>query len=340
MTAIWKNDVWYNIGRYYVNWCIRASYSGISVKGKENLPQDGAVILVPNHCNTLMDAMVILQVGHDPYGYGARADIFRNPKAAAVLHWLRILPMARIGDGRNAVAGNDETFDDVVDCLDHNVPFCVFGEGTHRTKHSLMPIKKGVWRIATRAAAKLDKPVYVVPVGIDYDDYFRYMKSVRVTFGEPVRVYEDTDRTELLETLHQRISSLITYFPDDENYEKNWSEWVKAHTPKYTPLQKVFRVILAVVTIPLFLVFAILCAPMWIAASILGSKLKDKAWLNSVRFGTKVALLPVLLIVLIVLAIAFKWPWYLALGLAVLVAISHSGFYYLQNFYCTLLNRK
>lgn len=332
MGKIWEKDIIYDITRHYVDWCTNASYSSLTVYGKENIPDDGAVILAPNHCNTLMDALVVLQADRGPSSYGARADLFRKPVLSSLLRRLRILPLARARDGREAVAGNEEIFDEVVECLGHDVPFCIFSEGTHRTKHSLLPLKKGVWRVATRAAKKLDKPVYVVPVGIDYDDYFRYMKRARVTFGEPIRVYEDTDQKEFLQTLHDRIAGLITYFPDDENYEKNWQEWQKMHTPTYTPMQQAGRIALAILSLPFFLTFAVLCSPMWIIAAILGNKLQDKAWMNTIRFATKFALIPVLLLAIGIPAFIYL-PWYVAVALLFLVLISHSGFYFLQDYY-------
>ena len=338
MAKVWEDNVFYRLLRPYVDWCTNASYSSLTVKGKDNIPTDGAVLLAPNHCNTLMDALVVLQADRGPSSYGARADMFRKPMMASVLRGLKILPLARARDGREAVAGNEEVFDEVVDCIDHEVPFCIFSEGTHRPKHSLLPLKKGIWRVATRAAMKLDKPVYVVPVGIDYDDYFKYMKKATVSFGQPIRVYEDTDQQEFLATLHDRISELITYFPDDENYEKNLAEWKAAHTPHYTTAQQIGRVALAILSLPLFVVFAILCSPMWIAAAILGNKLKDKAWLNTVRFCTKFALVPVLFVIMLVLAICLKIPWYFTILLLVLLLISHSGFYFLQDFYRNILN--
>ncbi|MCQ2181501.1 MAG: 1-acyl-sn-glycerol-3-phosphate acyltransferase [Bacteroidales bacterium] len=334
---IWKPDIIYSVLRRYVDWCTKSSYSSLTVVGKENIPTDGAVLLAPNHCNTMMDALVVLQADRGPSGYGARADLFRKPLIASTLRWLRILPLARARDGRSAVAGNEEIFDEVVECIDHKVPFCMFSEGTHRAKHSLMPLKKGIWRVAVRAAKRLDKPVYVVPVGIDYDDYFRYMKRARVSFGEPIRVYEDTDQREFLDTLYKRISGLITYFPDDEDYDKNWNEWKKAHTPVYTPLQQAGRIALAVLSLPLFAVFAILCSPMWIIAAVLGSKLDDKAWFNTIRYCTKFALMPLLLVAIGIPAFIYL-PWYWAAVLLLLVLMSHSGFYFLQDFYRSILN--
>lgn len=337
MGKIWEKNRGYSFWRPYVDWCTNASYSSLTVRGKENIPTDGAVIYAPNHCNTLMDALVVLQADRGPSTYGARADLFRKPMMASALRWFRILPLARARDGRQAVESNEETFDEVVDCLDHNTPFCMFSEGTHRTKHSLLPIKKGIWRVATKAAAKLDKPVYVVPVGIDYDDYFQYMKSARVSFGKPIRVYADTDQKELLQTIHDSIASLITYFPDDENYDRNWAEWQREHTPHYTTLQKAGRIALAVLSLPLFVVFGVLCCPMWIAAALLGRKLKDKAWLNSLRFATKLVLMPIAALAVGIPSFIFL-PWYLALAILLMLLLSHSGFYWLQNFYREIIH--
>lgn len=336
MARIWQKNIAYSLTRPYVDWCVRTSFSDLEVRGKENVPTDGAVILAPNHCNTLMDALLVLQADRGPSSYGARADIFRKPMMASVLRWLRILPLARQRDGREALEGNDEIFDEVVDCLDHNVPFCMFSEGTHRAKHSLLPLKKGIWRIATRAAARLDKPVYVVPVGLEYDDYFRYMKHARISFGEPIRVYPDTSREDLLTTLHDRIAGLITYFPDDENYDMAYAEWKAEHTPHYTPLQQAARILLAVLSLPFFALFAVLCLPMWVAAAILSRRIKDKAWLNTLRFSTKLVFMPILLLAVGIPAFIFL-PWYLAVPVLLLVLVSHSGFYLLQDFYRSII---
>ena len=58
---IYESDVRYDILKPFVDWCTRRSYKKIKVTGLENLPKDGAVLLAPNHCNTLMDALVVLQ---------------------------------------------------------------------------------------------------------------------------------------------------------------------------------------------------------------------------------------------------------------------------------------
>lgn len=332
MDSTWRDSICYTVFRPYVDWCTRTSFSRLRVVGRENIPADAAIILAPNHCNTLMDALVVLQANRKPSAYGARADIFRRPRIGAALRWLRILPMARLRDGREALAGNEGMFDEVVECIDHGVPFCIFSEGTHRPKRSLLPLRKGIFRVATLAAKRLDKPVYIVPVGIEYDDYFRYMKSACVSFGEPIRVYADSDREEVMTTLHDRIASLITYFPDDENYDAAEAAWEASRRPHFSPWLQALRVAGALLSLPLFALTALLCCPMWIAAWVIGERLGDKAWINTVRFVTKLALLPVLALLVGIPAFILL-PWYWALALLVALALSHSTFYLLQGWY-------
>lgn len=310
MSKLWERGRVYRWTRSYVNLCTRMSYSSLVVSGKENLPSDGAVILAPNHCNTLMDALVVLQASNNITTFGARADMFRSSKTAAgILRWLKIVPLARSRDGRAAVADNINIFNEVVDVLKHNAAFCMFVEGTHRPKRSLLPIKKGVFRLAALAKEKLDKPVYIVPVGLEYGDYFRFMSTARISYGEPILFDENADTADLSQILHDRIASLITYFPDDENYEKNYAEYQRLHQPKL----KWWMIPVAILSLPVFVALSIALSPLLLLTAIIKGRLKDKTWMNTVRFSVRFLFTPVI--------------WAL-----------HSLFYLILNFYNKLIN--
>ena len=63
---IYDNDWRYSLLRtYWTDWAIKHSYRKYEVHGEENIPEDGAVIFCPNHCNTLMDALVVLRANKD-----------------------------------------------------------------------------------------------------------------------------------------------------------------------------------------------------------------------------------------------------------------------------------
>ena len=319
MHRIWEKDLLYTILRPYVDACTRASYRRLTASG--DLPDDGAVIIAPNHTSTLMDALVILQSRKGPTVFGARADIFRKPLVAKILRFLRIVPMARLRDGAESVLHNRETFTVVDDVLDNGVPFCMFAEGRHRPMHSLLPIGKGIARIAFASAGR--RKTYVVPTGIDHGSFFRYRRPCKVVFGEPVDVnaflqaHEHDSEAETYQDfrklLFRRISSLITYLPDGEDYAAKWEEI----RPKRKP-----NTVAAILTAPLFLIAALLCLPMWVTAEVLCRRAKDHAWNNTIRYGVRLLGTPLMLLFWLLVL-----PGWWKLAGAGLFLLSYSFFY-------------
>ena len=223
----------YAILRHYVDAVLKLSYKRIRYTGLENVPTDGAVIYAPNHANALMDALIILAMDPKPKVFVARADIFRNRTLAKIFKFLKIMPIMRMRDGINEVKKNNDTIVKAVDVLKDKIPFCIFPEGQHLAKHSAQPLSKGIFRIAFQAMELMgDTPLYIVPVGLQYGNFFRFRSTVRVEAGKPINVGEFLKANEhltpqeqmnvLKEDLSGRIKSLITYIPDDENYNATY----------------------------------------------------------------------------------------------------------------------
>ena len=232
---IYEDDIFYSILKPIVDSCTRHSYRKLEVRGKENLPTDGAILLAPNHTNTLMDALVMLQAQRKQTVFGARADMFKKPIIAKAMYFFRILPMVRQRDGLRNVLKNHESFEAIVEILEHDVRFCMYPEGRHRAAHSLLPLGKGILRAAVAANNKFGdkKPIYIVTVGIEYGEYFRYRSTCLITYGKAINVTEfikDLDvenEAQVMEPLRKELalgmSSLISYIKDDENLNKKWS---------------------------------------------------------------------------------------------------------------------
>lgn len=231
---IQDRDWFYTFLKVFVDWSVRSSYRRYQVEGLENVPQDGSVIWAANHTNALMDPMVMLSSTKGRKVFVARADIFKKNWARKALSFLRVMPIYRIRDGINAVKHNDEAIEQATGVIMDGVPFVIFPEATHRAKHSLLKLSKGIFHIAESAIEKSKdgKPVYIQPIGIEYSDYFRFRGKVLVKFGKPANVSrfleEHSDEPlpvamqQMRELLSERLADGIVYIPDDEDYDAVW----------------------------------------------------------------------------------------------------------------------
>lgn len=400
---IYQNDWRYTLAKPWVCFAIRHSYRKCQIHGEENIPTDGSLLLAPNHCNTLMDALVMLRAYKKQTVFGARADIFNKPLIAKFMYFARILPMVRQRDGLRNVLKNKDTQETIVETLEHNIRFCMYPEGTHRAKHSLQGLGKGIFRAALAANEKFgsEKPVYIVPVGIEYGDYFRYRSTSLINYGNAINVTEMIkelnleNEAQVMEAIRKelsaRMSELITYFKFDENYEQKWAltkmvairDRKKAYGESGTDLYedmmrnrqiasdiekameehpeemaelldevKAFEIkrkksgisiysfkkksnptlnvagkgFAALIGLPYFLFSAATNLPLWATSFFIRSKVRDKAFRNTVSFGVKLAMTTILLPIIAVLAFCLA-PWWLALALLVLWMPGYSYFH-------------
>ncbi len=402
---IYQKDWGYSLLRPFVDGTTRNGYRKVEVHGYENIPKDGAVIIAPNHCNTLMDALVILRAFKDETVFGARADIFNKPLIAKIMFFLRILPQIRQRDGLRNVLKNNETQEVIVETLENKVRFCIFPEGKHRPAHSLQPLGKGVFRAALAANAKFgDKfPVYIIPTGIEYGDYFRYRSTCLINFGKPINVTEFIkdnpveNEAQLIEPLRKELSSrmseLITFIKDDEQLADKWAltkilaidkgirygnfgrslnEDMMANREIVAGIEKVcaekredmevlldkvrkfeekrrkkgisiysfrekndganiiFKTLTALIGFPYWIVCAILSLPMWLTYRLLCKKTKDKAFHNTVGFGSKFVWgILIFILILVITCILIPKSW--GSLLLCLVIESYCGYFFDYN---------
>lgn len=236
MAKIQDDNKLYSFLRPFVDYHIKKSFRRYKVTGKENIPQNAACIFAANHTNTLMDALVLLCASREKKVFIARGDIFKRPIIAKFFHFCRILPIYRIRDGYKSVKDNNsEIIEKAADVIHDEVKLFLYPEATHRTKHSLRQLSKGIFHIALKANQEFghEKPIYIIPTGIEYGDYFRYRSTALISFGEPINVTEYVNQHKeeneaivmngLRELVTEGLSKQISYIPDnEENYEAIW----------------------------------------------------------------------------------------------------------------------
>jgi 1-acyl-sn-glycerol-3-phosphate acyltransferase len=192
-----KFSIKYWLTRYF--WGKRVHslyYRKIESQNLSRIPAHEPVILAPNHQNALMDAMALVSQLPSQTVFMARADIFKSSFAERLLTFMKILPIYRIRDGIASLGKNEELFELTAQILHNKInPLCLFPEGNHGDKRRLRPLVKGIFRIAFRAQSSYgNKPgVKIIPVGLDYEHYQKFRKTLFLNIGEPIEVSEYWD---------------------------------------------------------------------------------------------------------------------------------------------------
>lgn len=166
-------------------------YRDIQVEGVERIPRRRPLLLVVNHPNALIDALLVAWVVPRRVLITAKSTLFSNPIAATVLRWLGVVPLRRASDeaGQNALdpSRNLDTFRAVVAALGRGGTVLIFPEGKSHDEPSLAPLKTGAARMALQATqAGGVRDLVVLPIGLTFERKEAPRTRVLVQVGDPI----------------------------------------------------------------------------------------------------------------------------------------------------------
>ncbi|WP_338223276.1 lysophospholipid acyltransferase family protein [Algoriphagus confluentis] len=207
--------------RILVKIALHGYFHRIHVHGKKNIPQGKPVILVANHQNALIDPLLLAtHTRLRPY-FLTRASVFKNPIAAKLLHFIRMLPVYRVRDGFSTIQQNQQTFEQTYEVLRKNGCVVIFAEGGHSLTRNLRPLSKGFTRMAFGLLEKYPgiQPL-ILPVGIDYSAHKRSGSWVNITFGTPIPVdMPPAQSGKLTKRVENDLRALVVNIPE-KTYEE------------------------------------------------------------------------------------------------------------------------
>lgn len=221
----------YSLLRVYVGFCLKKIfYSRVQVFHEGELPGNRPLIIAPNHQNALMDALNILTNLRQQPIFLARADLFKKPVIAKILTSMKLAPIFRIRDGKETLKQNDEVFENAVGILERKNIITMFPEGNHGDREMLRVLKKGIPRIAFLSEQKNDfgLDLQIIPVGINYSDYYRFRSEVFICFGKPFgmddfrQAFEKNPPiafTAFNEKLSVELKKVMIHISDENHYE-------------------------------------------------------------------------------------------------------------------------
>lgn len=181
----------------------------VTVKGKENIPENEAVLFVANHRSifdiVLLDARMI-----SPTAIVSKKEMKKVP----ILYWWMILKHCRFLD-RDDIKQNLKIILECIDDAKNGQTILIFPEGTRSRGESeldMNPFKEGSFKIAQKSGVR------IVPVAIHgtrelLEKQFPRIKpgNVVITFGEPIdiKTLDKEQQKHIGEICRDRIKEML-----------------------------------------------------------------------------------------------------------------------------------
>ena len=180
---------------------VRGLFRTVEVVGLERIPRDRPVLLVANHFNGAIDALMLVTALRRVPRFVAKATLWNVLPARPFLALAGLVPVHRPEDARG-VEGNVATFARAAQVLQNpRGVLAVFPEGTTHDKLELARLRTGAARIALGARAAGVEHIAVVPVGLTFEDKLAVRSRALVRVGRPIDV--DTEAAGLVGTAEQ-----------------------------------------------------------------------------------------------------------------------------------------
>jgi 1-acyl-sn-glycerol-3-phosphate acyltransferase len=140
----------------FIVWILIHTVYRLDSKGLQNVPEDGAAVVVCNHVS-FVDALVITAACPRPIRFVMDHQIFRTPVLSFVFRTNRCIPIA---SAREDKALLEKAYEDIAAALAEGDLVGIFPEGRITDTGELYPFKNGIRRIVERT------PVPVVPMAL------------------------------------------------------------------------------------------------------------------------------------------------------------------------------
>ncbi|SJZ54555.1 lysophospholipid acyltransferase family protein [Selenihalanaerobacter shriftii] len=173
-----NGNLTYKFGHFIFSTFFRFA-TGWDVEGRENIPEDGPVIVAANHISN-WDPPVLGSSLTRPVHYIAKKELFEVPVLGDILNHMGMIPINRGKPDRNAIR-------EALNILKNGEVLGVFPEGTRSKTGKLRRAKLGIVMIALRFKAP------ILPVGLSNTNQ-PFKSRMKVKIGKPFTLDEYYDQ--------------------------------------------------------------------------------------------------------------------------------------------------
>ena len=183
----------------------------LKTNNKSLLNQKGPLLIIANHPNSFLDAIIIGSRYNRRIHFLARGDVFTKKHHRFLLGLLNMIPVYRIREGKEFLHLNQYAFDTSVKLLNNNEAVLIFIEGVCVNKNELQPFKKGTARIVEAAQQAGCSPIIHL-AGIAYNNFRGMGKRVNInlaSFSQNNMITTPKDRVEFNNQIFNALAKLI-----------------------------------------------------------------------------------------------------------------------------------
>ena len=169
--------------KFWVKLALRIFCPLVNIANPNYLNSEGPLLIVANHPNSFLDAVIIGAFYQRKIHFLARGDVFQNPIFGYLLRSIGMIPVFRAREGKEHLHRNSHTFQESVDLIKEGGAILIFIEGICLNTHEIQPFKKGASRILeTLHAIDVFPKVHVI--GMAYNSFRGIGKSVNIDITE------------------------------------------------------------------------------------------------------------------------------------------------------------
>lgn len=296
----------YRLIKLPILFALRIYCRSIRVVNPPALATPGPLIVIANHPNSFLDAIIIGSRFDRPVHFLARGDAFTKSWHNRLLRMMNMIPVYRMSEGRENLPLNQEAFEACRQILARGGTVLIFIEGICINSHELQPFKKGAARIAMENAAV--PGLQVLPVGIAYSALRQTGSIVQLAVGSAITV-----------------NSLLPYGDEAKDYRYFNDELypVLASLIRRPRAEKPPRNLLSWLLSPFAALGYLLHAPLYfLLRAIIRGKTSGTVFYDSVMFAALLLVYPIFMLLIIAVMFYFRLPVWLIVVTAVMFPLS------------------
>jgi 1-acyl-sn-glycerol-3-phosphate acyltransferase len=183
----------------------------INTKNKYLLNTKGPLLIIANHPNSFLDALIIGTRYKRRIHFLARGDVFFKKHYRFLLNLLNMIPVYRLREGKEFLHLNEYAFVESARLLKENEAVLIFIEGTCLNTNTLQPFKKGTARILQACHVENIFP-QIHLAGIAYNNFKGIGKRVNLCLDAHIQstaILNPKDRVDFNNAIFEKLSTLI-----------------------------------------------------------------------------------------------------------------------------------